>query len=172
MGARGAGSVEEAGLGTDEVPVLMATLGKAMGCAGAFVAGDEALIEHLMNHARTWVYTTALPPPVAAAALRALSLLDEEPERRSRVLAHAERFRATARDLGYTVLGEGSAIAPVVLGGVEDTLRAAAALEAEGLLVRHREGRRNSYELHLDHPLRHPIEKHRNVEDLVSLILG
>ena len=67
LGATGAGAVEEAGLGVDDVPVLMCTLGKAIGTFGAFVAGSPVLIESLLQRARTYIYTTALPPAVAAA---------------------------------------------------------------------------------------------------------
>ncbi len=69
LGERGAGSTEAAGLDAPAVPVLMATLGKALGTAGAFVAGSELLIEALIQQARTYIYTTALPPAVAAASL-------------------------------------------------------------------------------------------------------
>ena len=71
MGPSGAGSTEAAGLGDQEVPVLMATLGKALGTAGAFVAGSESLVEGLIQQARNYIYTTAIPPAVAAASLEA-----------------------------------------------------------------------------------------------------
>ena len=83
LGQRGAGSTEAAGLDADAVPVLMATLGKALGTAGAFVAGSELLIEGLIQQARNYIYTTALPPAVAAASLESLRLLREESWRRS-----------------------------------------------------------------------------------------
>ena len=79
---RGAGSTEAAGLGDEEVPVLMATLGKALGTAGAFVAGSELLVEGLIQQARNYIYTTAMPPAVAAASLVSLQLLHEEAWRR------------------------------------------------------------------------------------------
>ncbi|WP_156507747.1 aminotransferase class I/II-fold pyridoxal phosphate-dependent enzyme, partial [Halioglobus sp. HI00S01] len=67
-----------AGLDSAQAPVLMATLGKALGCAGAFVAGDELLIESLIQGARNYIYTTAMPPAVAAAGLAAVRLLATE----------------------------------------------------------------------------------------------
>ena len=83
LGATGAGAVEEAGLALDDVPVLMCTLGKAVGTFGAFIAGSEVLIESLIQRARTYIYTTALPPAVAAATRAALRVMRDEPERRA-----------------------------------------------------------------------------------------
>ncbi len=82
LGPRGAGLVEALGL-EGRVDVQMGTLGKALGCFGAYVAGSDSLIEYLLNCARTFVYTTALPPPVVAAALAALDIVEREPERRA-----------------------------------------------------------------------------------------
>ena len=82
MGASGAGSIEQAGLSWQEVPVMMATLGKALGTAGAFVAGSETLIESLIQQSRNYIYTTAIPPAVAAAAVTALELVVQESWRR------------------------------------------------------------------------------------------
>ena len=80
LGATGAGAVEEAGLGLDDVPILMCTLGKAVGTFGAFVAGSSVLIESLLQRARTYIYTTALPPAVAAATRESLRVMRDEPD--------------------------------------------------------------------------------------------
>ena len=135
LGTDGAGSVAAAGLGVDEVPVLMATLGKALGCCGAFVAGDAVLIDHLINHARTYIYTTALPPAVAGAALCALGIVREEPERRERVLTLAARFQTAVRQIGLHTTGDGTPIQPVILGDPSTATAVAAALAERGLLV-------------------------------------
>jgi 8-amino-7-oxononanoate synthase len=135
LGPDGAGSVAASGLGTEEVPVLMATLGKALGCFGAFVAGDAALIEHLVNHARSYIYTTALPPAVAGAALCALGIVRDEPERRERVLALAARFQTAAARVGLRTVESDTPIQAVILGEVGTTLTVAAALAEQGLLV-------------------------------------
>ncbi|MFZ0869511.1 MAG: 8-amino-7-oxononanoate synthase, partial [Rhodanobacter sp.] len=100
LGENGAGSVRAAGLGQREVPVLMATLGKALGCAGAFVAGPAALIEGLMQFARPYIYTTAMPPALAAAALTAVQLAQTDSWRRDKLTALIDRFRAGATQLG------------------------------------------------------------------------
>ncbi|MGH8266269.1 MAG: aminotransferase class I/II-fold pyridoxal phosphate-dependent enzyme, partial [Steroidobacteraceae bacterium] len=78
VGATGRGTLEECGLSCEDAPVLVGTLGKAFGCCGAFVAGGADLIEFLMQKARAYVYTTALPQPVAAASRAALALAQAE----------------------------------------------------------------------------------------------
>jgi 8-amino-7-oxononanoate synthase len=116
LGPHGGGSVADAGLGLDDVPVLMCTLGKAVGTFGAFVAGSETLIESLLQRARTYIYTTALPPAVAAATRAALRVIRDEPWRRERVLAHAHRFARGVATLGVATLPSRTPIQPLVLG--------------------------------------------------------
>ena len=135
LGEDGAGSVRAAGLGQREVPVLMATLGKALGCAGAFIAGPAALIDGLMQFARPYIYTTAMPPALAAAALAALRLAQTESWRREKLSALISRFRAGAGQLGLTLSSSTSAIQPLVLGDAQAAMKAAEALEQQGLLV-------------------------------------
>lgn len=135
LGPHGGGAVEAAGLGTDDVPVLMCTLGKALGTFGAFVAGSEALIESLIQRGRTYIYTTALPPAVAAATRAALQVAREESWRRTRVLAHARRFADAARGLGLQVLASSTPIQPLLLGREADALAASRALWDRGLWV-------------------------------------
>src|SRR5439155_20236883 len=105
LGASGRGAVEHFGLSGDDVPVLVGTLGKAFGSFGAFVSGSGDLIELLMQKARSYIYTTALPQPVAAASRKALEIAERESWRRERVLALSARFRAGARQLGVPVMG-------------------------------------------------------------------
>jgi 8-amino-7-oxononanoate synthase len=135
LGAHGLGSVELAGLGRDEVPVLMCTLGKAVGTFGAFVAGSAALIETLLQGAREYVYTTALPPAVAAATRAALLVMREEPWRRTTVLKHASHFRSALEGLGLRSTSSATPIQPLVLGTESAALAASAALLEEGFLV-------------------------------------
>jgi 8-amino-7-oxononanoate synthase len=104
LGASGRGAVEHFGLDADAVPVLVGTLGKAFGSFGAFVAGSGELIELLMQKARSYIYTTALPQPVAAASRKALEIAQRESWRRERVLALTARFRAGAQQLGVPVM--------------------------------------------------------------------
>jgi len=135
LGPHGAGSVGEAGLSQPDAPVLMATLGKALGCMGAFVVGSHALIEGLTQFARTFVYTTAMPPVLAAAAYEAVRIAREEDWRREQLRALIVRFRAGATQLGLPLMDSTTAIQPIVLGDVEHAVQASHALERSGFLV-------------------------------------
>lgn len=135
LGAEGAGSVQAAGLGPREVPVLMATLGKALGCSGAFVAGSAALVDGLVQFARPYVYTTAMPPALAAAACAAVEIARGEHGRREKLQALIARFRAGAAQLGLPLMASHSAIQPLRMGDAQAALDAARALEQRGLLV-------------------------------------
>lgn len=135
LGAQGEGSVTAAGLGQNEVPVLMATLGKALGCSGAFVAGSAALIDGLVQSARTYIYTTAMPPALAAATLAAVKLAQAEGWRRDKLHALIARFRQGAAQLGLPLMPSPTAIQPLLLGGTQIALDASEALERQGFLV-------------------------------------
>jgi 8-amino-7-oxononanoate synthase len=135
LGATGAGTLEHFGQRTVDVPVLVGTLGKAFGTFGAFVAGSEVLIEFLIQRARSYIYTTALPPAVAAATRRALEIAREEPWRRERVLAHAQRFRRLAGAAGIALAESATPIQPVILGDAAAAMAASAALLERGCLV-------------------------------------
>ncbi|WP_280549549.1 8-amino-7-oxononanoate synthase [Halomonas sp. 11-S5] len=134
LGETGDGCVGRAH-GIDEVPVLVGTLGKALGSAGAFVAGSETLIEHLIQFARPYVYTTAQPPGVAAATLKALELLEAEPERRTRLATLIARFRREAALLGLPLAASATPIQPLVLGDSQRVMEWAARLAERGILV-------------------------------------
>ncbi|MGH8162781.1 MAG: 8-amino-7-oxononanoate synthase [Rhodanobacteraceae bacterium] len=135
LGANGAGSAREADLAQDDAPVLMATLGKALGCSGAFVAGSAALIDGLMQFARSFVYTTAMPPALAAAAHSAVQLAREESWRRDKLRALIARFRAGAAQLDLPLMHSRTPIQPVMLDNSARTVAAATALETHGFLV-------------------------------------
>ncbi len=107
LGPGGRGSLELAGLDSTAVPLLVGTLGKAMGCAGAFVAGDADVIELILQRARTYIYTTALPPALAAAASAALRLAQRESWRREKLRALVLRLRAGAAALGLPLMDLG-----------------------------------------------------------------
>jgi 8-amino-7-oxononanoate synthase len=115
FGPRGSGLVEEAGCGGG-VHVRVGTLSKALGAAGGFVAGHERLIEWLRHKARAWVFSTAHPPAVAAAATRAIELVRQEPERRRELCERAADFRAALAARGLDIGGAGGQIVPVVAG--------------------------------------------------------
>jgi 8-amino-7-oxononanoate synthase len=138
-GATGRGTLEAAGLLTDPdaVPVLMGTLGKAFGAFGAFIAGRREVVELFRQRARSYIFTTALPPAVAAAAREGLRIADAEPERRAHLNSLIARFRHEVAGLGLAgeLLPSTSPIQPLVLGRPEAALAASAALQARGLLV-------------------------------------
>jgi 8-amino-7-oxononanoate synthase len=135
IGAHGGGVLEHFGLASDAVPVLVGTLGKAFGSFGAFVAGSAALIEFLLQKARTYIYTTALPQPVAAATRAALALIKQESGRRERLVSLVTRFRAVARAAGVPLGSSTTPIQPVLLGSPAAALAAQRQLAAAGYWV-------------------------------------
>lgn len=137
LGANGRGSLEHCGLDADAAPVLVGTLGKAFGSFGAFVAGSADLIELLMQRARSYIYTTAIPQPVAAATRKALQIAQHEPWRRERVLALTRRFRVAATQMGLPLAAANglTPIQPIVLGSPGAALLAQSRLLAAGFCV-------------------------------------
>ncbi|MBW2493357.1 MAG: 8-amino-7-oxononanoate synthase [Deltaproteobacteria bacterium] len=132
IGPAGRGVCAAAGVRPD---VMVGTLGKSFGVAGAFVAANEDLVSFIRNRARSFVYSTAPPPALARAALAALPLVREADEARARLLAHAGRLRAGLRDLGFEVPDGESQILPVLIGDNERTMRISAKLLDRGVFV-------------------------------------
>jgi 8-amino-7-oxononanoate synthase len=135
LGPTGRGSLEAAGLDAGDAPILMGTLGKALGTFGAFVAGSAEIVETLLQTGRTYMYTTALPPAVAGATRESLRVLEDEPWRRARVLDHVAYFRREASGLGLRLMDSSTPIQPVVLGSEAAAVAASDALRAHGLWV-------------------------------------
>ena len=106
--------------GDDAPEIYVATLGKSLGASGAFVAGSEALIEYLIQRARTWVFSTAPPPAIAAAARAALQIVLAEPEHQTRLAGNIARFRAgiaaLGRDLPFELMASTTPIQPLLVG--------------------------------------------------------
>jgi len=117
------------------VDVYMATLGKAVGTFGAFVAGSEALIEFLQSRARTFCFTTATPPILAAATMASLDLIEQESWRRARLQAHIVRLRAALIEQGWMLTESSSAIQPIIVGEADRALALSRQLEARGILA-------------------------------------
>ena len=135
LGRNGRGSVDAAGLDGRAVPVMVGTLGKAFGTFGAFVAGSEALIETLIQSARTWIYTTALPPAVAVATTAALAHVREDDWRREQLTQLVARFRQGAAQLGLQLAQSATPIQPLVVGSAADAVSLSEALRERGILV-------------------------------------
>ncbi len=141
LGEDGRGAVSA--LGTPQPAIYVATLGKAAGCAGAFVAGSEALIEFLIQRARTWVFSTAPPPALAAAGLAALKILSQEPEHRQRLHQTINYLREGARQRGLSLGGapgiEDSSlrtpIQPLLIGEASRAMAVSARLMERGYWV-------------------------------------
>lgn len=134
LGPTGAGLVEELGL-HDQVDVQMGTLGKALGCFGAYVAGKKSLVQLLLNRARSLVYTTALPPPVVGAALKAVRLVRAQPELRNRLRGNATFLHRILEASGIPVLGRPSHILPILLRDPLRTMEVSARLLEAGVWV-------------------------------------
>lgn len=130
LGPNGAGAVEHFGL-AGRVPIVMGTLSKAVGAQGGFVAGSQDLCDYLRTRARGFVFTTALAPAAAGAALAALDVIRDEPERRTRLVAHVKRLVAGAKELGYEVLPTDSAVVGIVIGDARPCLDVAASLRRD-----------------------------------------
>ena len=135
MGPDGRGSAAAVGLGPDDVPLLLVTLGKALGSYGAVLVGQYAVIEHIAQTARPYIYTTALPPALAVAALAAVKLARQDGWRRVKLAALIDRFRRGAIERGLRLLESQTPIQPLLIGDNALALQAAHDLEARGFLV-------------------------------------
>lgn len=134
QGLNGAGICSEQQV-ADRVDIRVGTLSKAFGSHGGFVAGSAKLIEYLANRARSYVFSTAAPVAASVAALAALNIMREQPERRVRLLASASKLRQSLADQGWNVTRSGTHIIPVVIGDPVATLRIAADLNQQGFWV-------------------------------------
>lgn len=135
LGATGGGIVEHFGLSLEQVPVLVGTLGKAFGTAGAFVAGSDDLIESLIQFARPYIYTTSQPPALACATLKSLELLRSEHWRREHLQALIHQFREGAQQIGLTLMDSFTPIQPILIGDSERAMRLSRLLRERGLLA-------------------------------------
>lgn len=135
LGRHGGGVVEHFGLDMEQVPVLVGTLGKAFGTAGAFVAGSEELIECLIQFARPYIYTTSQPPALACATLRSLQLLRDEHWRREHLAALIRQFRQGAEQIGLHLMDSFTPIQPILIGDAARAMRLSTMLRERGLMV-------------------------------------
>lgn len=134
-GPDGRGSVAEARMGVDEVPLQLVTLGKALGGYGAVVVGSDALIQHLSETARPYLYTTALPPAQAAATRVAVKHAQRDHWRREKLQTLIDRFRTSAQGRGLELMASDTPIQPVLCGDETNALALASALESAGFWV-------------------------------------
>ncbi len=135
IGENGRGTIEHCGLNNDDVPILVGTLGKAFGTFGAFVAGSDELIETLIQQARTYIYTTALPPAIAHATLTSLKLITAEVWRREQLQTLIKRFRKGAQQLGLNLMPSTTPIQPLIIGDAGKALTISEQLQQQGILI-------------------------------------
>ena len=135
LGESGKGTIEHFDLTQNDVPVLMATLGKAAGTFGAFVAGSEILIETLIQFSRNYIYTTAIPPAVAVASQKSIQILQEEGWRREHLSEQISYFQKLCGDAKIPVAKSATAIQPILLGEDKRAVQVAHHLEQKGLWI-------------------------------------
>ena len=135
LGEDGKGTLQYYDMATADVPVYMATLGKAMGTAGAFIAGSDALIETLIQQARTYIYTTAMPAAIAEATRASLKLLRDEPEHRHKLQDNIDYFRRCCKQAGIDTENSTTAIQPIIIGDDDKATSTSKKLFESGLLV-------------------------------------
>jgi 8-amino-7-oxononanoate synthase len=134
FGPGGRGVAEELGV-EQRVGIRIGTLSKALGSVGGFVCGRRPLIDYLANRARSYVFSTAPPAAAAAAARVAVSIVVDEPQRRTVLRARAAKLRATLRRQGWNIGQSESQIIPIIVGAADRTMWLAGRLRDQGLLV-------------------------------------
>ena len=135
LGPQGRGSYAAAGLAPSGHRLMLGTLGKALGSFGAFIAGDRIYIEQLKQLARTYTYTTALPPAVAATSRAALEVIQSEPWRQEQLHQNIRYFRQGATDIGLQLMHSETPIQPLILGEEQSAIDASHLLESMGIWV-------------------------------------
>jgi 8-amino-7-oxononanoate synthase len=134
FGEHGHGLAEHCGV-EGKIDIVMGTLSKALGSQGGYVCGKRQLIELIINKSRPFIYSTALAPACAAAALAALALIDREPDRRRSLLARSSNLRIRLKDTGFDTGASESQIIPVLTGTIANTLRVAEQLFERGVFA-------------------------------------
>lgn len=135
LGQNGKGTLEHFNLKSSENLIQMGTFSKALGSLGGFIAGSKILIEFLRNTARTFFYSTSLPPGVVAASIKALEIVESQPEIRKKLWENTEKFKKGIRELNLDDLGSETPIIPILTGENERTLKLAEKLFENGIFV-------------------------------------
>ena len=135
LGPNGGGAALHCGLDEQQAPIYMGTLGKALGVYGAFVAGSEILTDAMVQFARSYIYTTAVPPAVAMAANASVQLLTEEAWRQTHLQQLIKVFRVGAADLHLPLMASQTAIQPLLIGDADKAMQVSHALKDMGILV-------------------------------------
>lgn len=134
LGAQGRGCLSHFGLQSPRI-IYMATLGKAAGVAGAFIAAEKIVIDYLMQNARTYIYTTAMPPALAAASLQSLQIIEASDERRAHLQDLIEFLRSGLQFRRWRLMDSVTPIQPLLIGGNNDAVKVSECLLEQGILV-------------------------------------
>jgi len=134
LGEKGKGAVEYLGL-DGKIDIQMGTLSKAVGSFGAYVCGSQELIDFLVNKSRSFIYSTALPPAIAAASLKAIEIIENEPQRREKLWENTKYLKKKLDDLGFDTLGSQTPIIPVLAKESKLAVEFSRRLLAEGIFV-------------------------------------
>jgi len=134
MGKSGKGLAEHFGI-EDRIDITMGTLSKAAGSFGAYCCGSAELITFLVNRARSFIYTTGMPPAIAAASLRAIEIIQSEPAWRQRLWENTGYMKAALEGAGWNILGSQTPILPIVVGEPEVAVAFSDRLLEEGVFV-------------------------------------
>lgn len=135
LGEGGRGSAEYFKLKKDDIDIYMGTFSKALGSFGGFITGSRVLINYLRNKARTFIYSTSLPPSVSAVSLEALKILENEPQVRRRLWKNVKYFRSKLENLGYNIMNSQTQIIPLLIKDNFRTMAMSKGLFAEGLFA-------------------------------------
>lgn len=135
LGDHGRGSADAFGLSSQDLPLYMATLGKAAGVSGAFVAGDADVMDYLLQKSRPYIYSTAMPIPVAAALMAAIDVMEQEPQHLQRLQQHIQFFKQNTRFERWHLLESNTAIQPLVVNDDALALRLSESLMQQGFWV-------------------------------------
>lgn len=135
LGETGKGCLQHFSLSNDDLPIYMATLGKAIGTAGAFIAGSDDLIETIIQQARTYIYTTAMPPAIAEATRCSLQIVQNEPRHLKNLNNNISYFRHCCIQTALPVEASQTAIQPLMIGDDEKAIRISQQLFERGFLV-------------------------------------
>ncbi|HYD33336.1 MAG TPA: 8-amino-7-oxononanoate synthase, partial [Methylophilaceae bacterium] len=134
LGQHGQGCLAHFNLKSPRI-IYMATLGKAAGVSGAFIAGERVVVDYLMQNARTYIYTTAMPPALAAASLEALKLIGEGQDRREHLALLVDSLRSKLRLQHWQLMASDTPIQPLLIGNNDDALAISNDLLKQGILV-------------------------------------
>ena len=134
LGESGKGTMEYFGIDNPNI-IQMGTLGKALGCFGAYIVGSRKLIDYLINKARSFIYTTSLPSSVCAASIAAIDIIEDEPQLRQNLWDRIKFFRSSLVNAGFDIMNSETQIIPILIGKADKTVKISNNLLDKGVFV-------------------------------------